>query len=197
VFKSNDTEELISDLNLNVYATAENCIDKLISDYEIDEKYTDEEKRIIAGMRYQMIDKDFSYSNDLLLAEGVDEQTVIDMKELGRRFKLIRQRLGMTQTEVGKQLNTTQLMICRVEKGENVLSPLLLSLLAFYSQSVSMDYLFSRNFDIDDENVFNKDFALNSIVKAKLNSLRDDVLGKLGKTEEEIRSQLDAAVELL
>ena len=114
-------------------------------------------------------------------------QKVIDMKELGRRFKLIRQRLGMTQTEVGKQLNTTQLMICRVEKGENVLSPLLLSLLAFYSQSVSMDYLFSRNFDIDDENVFNKDFALNSIVKAKLNSLRDDVLGKLGKTEEEIR----------
>ena len=124
-------------------------------------------------------------------------QKVIDMKELGRRFKLIRQRLGMTQTEVGKQLNTTQLMICRVEKGENVLSPLLLSLLAFYSQSVSMDYLFSRNFDIDDENVLNKDFALNSIVKAKLNSLRDDVLGKLGKTEEEIRSQLDAAVELL
>lgn len=124
-------------------------------------------------------------------------QKVIDMKELGRRFKLIRQRLGMTQTEVGKQLNTTQLMICRVEKGENVLSPLLLSLLAFYSQSVSMDYLFSRNFDIDDENVFDKDFALNSIVKAKLNSLRDDVLGKLGKTEEEIRSQLDAAVELL
>ena len=124
-------------------------------------------------------------------------QKVIDMKELGRRFKLIRQRLGMTQTEVGKQLNTSQLMICRVEKGENVLSPLLLSLLAFYSQSVSMDYLFSRNFDIDDENVFNKDFALNSIVKAKLNSLRDDVLGKLGKTEEEIRSQLDAAVELL
>lgn len=124
-------------------------------------------------------------------------QKIIDMKELGRRFKLIRQRLGMTQTEVGKQLNTTQLMICRVEKGENVLSPLLLSLLAFYSQSVSMDYLFSRNFDIDDENVFNKDFALNSIVKAKLNSLREDVLGKLGKAEEEIKCQLDAAVELL
>ena len=87
VFKSNDTEELISDLNLNVYATAENCIDKLISDYEIDEKYTDEEKRIIAGMRYQMIDKDFSYSNDLLLAKGVDEQTVIDMKELGNFYR--------------------------------------------------------------------------------------------------------------
>ena len=87
VFKSEDTEELISDLNLNIYATADNCIDKLISDYEISDKYTDEEKRIIAGMRYQMIDKDFSYSNDLLLAEGVDEQTVIDMKELGNFYR--------------------------------------------------------------------------------------------------------------
>ena len=87
VFKSDDTEELISDLNLNIYATADNCIDKLISDYEISDKYTDEEKRIIAGMRYQMIDKDFSYSNDLLLAEGVDEQTVIDMKELGNFYR--------------------------------------------------------------------------------------------------------------
>ena len=86
-FTSNDTTELISDLNLNVYATAENCIDKLISDYEIADTYTDEEKRIIAGMRYQMIDKDFSYSNDLLLAEGVDEETVIDLKELGNFYR--------------------------------------------------------------------------------------------------------------
>ena len=124
-------------------------------------------------------------------------QKVIDMKELGRRFKLIRQRLGMTQTEVGKQLNTTQLMICRVEKGENVLSPLLLSLLAFYSQSVSMDYLFSRNFDIDDENVFNKDYALNSVVKVKLSSLRDDLIGKLNQVENDIKQQLDSAVDLL
>ena len=87
VFKTKDTNEIISDLNLNVYATAENCIDKLISDYEIDDKYTDEEKRIIAGMRYQMIDKDFSYSNDLLLAEGVDEKTVVDLKELGNFYR--------------------------------------------------------------------------------------------------------------
>ena len=87
VFTSKETDELISDLNLNVYATAENCIDKLISDYEIDDKYNDEEKRIIAGMRYQMIDKDFSYSNDLLLAEGVDEKTVVDLKELGNFYR--------------------------------------------------------------------------------------------------------------
>ena len=86
-FTMTDVSELISDLNLNVYATAENCIDKLISDYEIADSYTPEEKRIIAGMRYQMIDKDFSYSNDLLLAKNVDNKTVVELKELGNFYR--------------------------------------------------------------------------------------------------------------
>lgn len=44
VFTSDETEELISSLNLNVYASAENCIDKLIADYSINDEYSDEEK---------------------------------------------------------------------------------------------------------------------------------------------------------
>lgn len=83
VFTDGDTKKLISSLNLNVYATAENCIDALITDYEISDKYTDAEKRIIAGLRYEMMYKDFSYSNDFVLAENVDNDTVIQMKELG------------------------------------------------------------------------------------------------------------------
>lgn len=86
-FTTDDPSEIISDLNLNVYATAENCIDKLISDNEISDSYTQEEKRIIAGMRYQMIDKDFSYSNDLVLAKNVDNKTIIKMKELSNTYR--------------------------------------------------------------------------------------------------------------
>lgn len=82
VYVEGDTDKLKSELNLNVYATAENCIDKLISDYKISDNYSDAEKRIIAGLRYEMTLKDFSYSNDFLLAENVDADTVIDMKEL-------------------------------------------------------------------------------------------------------------------
>ena len=82
-YTEDDVSEVVESLNLNVYATAENCIDKLISDYMIDEAYTDDDKRIIAGMRYTMMDKDFSYSLDLTLAKNVDHQTVVDMKELG------------------------------------------------------------------------------------------------------------------
>ena len=83
VFTKDDVSGVVEDLNLNVYASAENCIDKLISDYKIADDYSDEEKRIIAGMRYQMIAKDFSYGIDLLLAKGVDPDTVIEIKELG------------------------------------------------------------------------------------------------------------------
>lgn len=86
VFTEDDPSELISRLNLNVYASAENCIDKLISDYEIASSYTDEEKRIIAGMRYEMIAIDFAYSIDLPLAENVDAKTVVEMKELSNFY---------------------------------------------------------------------------------------------------------------
>ena len=82
-YTEEDVAEVVESLNLNVYATADNCIDKLISDYKIDDSYTLDEKRIIAGMRYTMMDKDFSYSLDLVLAKNVDHQTVVDMKELG------------------------------------------------------------------------------------------------------------------
>ena len=86
-FTTDDPSDIISDLKLNVYATAENCIDKLISDYKIDDSYSDTEKRIIAGMRYQMIDKDFSYNNDLILARNVDTKTIVEMKELGNFYR--------------------------------------------------------------------------------------------------------------
>ena len=121
----------------------------------------------------------------------------LDMKELGRRFKLIRQRLGLTQTEVARQLETSQLMVYRIEKGESILSPLLLSTILFYSQSVSLEALFAKNFDIEDENVFDKKYAINSIVKAKLNLLRDEVANQMSITQRNIEEQLDAACELL
>ena len=121
----------------------------------------------------------------------------LDMKELGRRFKQIRQHLGLTQTEVANQLGTSQLMIYRTEKGESILSPLLLSTILFYSKSVSLEALFSENFDIEDERVFDKNYALNSIVKAKLDVLRDDLLTKLQDVEVAFKNNLDSAIDLL
>lgn len=103
VFTEDDNADLIAQLGLNVYATAENCVDKLIADYEIADSYTQEEKRIIAGMRYEMIARDFAYNNDMVLAEEVDDQTIIDMKELGNFYK------GIDVIEVSER---------RVERGD-------------------------------------------------------------------------------
>ena len=121
----------------------------------------------------------------------------VDVKEMGRRFKLVRQRLGLTQTDVANQLNTTQLMIHRIEKGDNILSPMFLALLLFYSRSVSLEGLLSKNFDIEDESLFSKDYAVNTIIKAKLNAIRDEYLGKLKEAETGFKEQMDAAVDLL
>ena len=121
----------------------------------------------------------------------------VDVKEMGRRFKLVRQRLGLTQTDVANQLNTTQLMIHRIEKGDNILSPLFLAVILFYSRSVSLEGLLGKNFDIDDESLFSKDYALNSIVKAKLNEIRDEYIDKLKEAEKGFVDQMDAAADLL
>lgn len=89
VFTGTDEEntKLRADLKLNVYATAENCVDKLISDYKISDDYSESEKRVISGLRYEMSAQDFSYSNDFIIAENVDSETVIAMKELGNLLK--------------------------------------------------------------------------------------------------------------
>ncbi len=69
-------------IGVNAYATAQNCIDILIEDFEISDKYTEEEKRIIAGIRYSMLDDDFSISNRFELASGLPMEIVTKLSQL-------------------------------------------------------------------------------------------------------------------
>lgn len=79
---SNAVTSLKENIGVNVYATAEDCMDKLIEDYEIDtEAYTSEHQRILAGIRYEMQLCSFSLSNRFTLCEDVDWDTVIVLKE--------------------------------------------------------------------------------------------------------------------
>ena len=126
-----------------------------------------------------------------------DYAKAIDVKEVGRRIKLVRQRLGMTQVKIAEELGTSQLMVFRMEKGENVLSPFFLSMLMFYSQYISLDGLLAKKFDIDDESLFNKNFSLNSIVKAKLSLLREEVLTQLDVAKKKIGEDLEESINLL
>ena len=68
---------------MNVYATADNCMDKLKEDYDIDDSYTPEEQRLLAGIRYEMQLRGFSLSNRFTLAEDVPLNVVTELKERG------------------------------------------------------------------------------------------------------------------
>ncbi len=78
---SDEADEVREQLELGVYATADNCMNALYEKYEIPETYDEQMRRYIAGVRYEMLIRDFSYQNRYTMAEGVSLQTVIELKE--------------------------------------------------------------------------------------------------------------------
>lgn len=91
-----DLTRILNKLRLNTYATAENCIDELIKDYRIADSYTDEEKRIIAGVRYQMILADFSSKTDYVFVKDVPIEIATKIKELSHVFTGV----GISETAI-------------------------------------------------------------------------------------------------
>lgn len=85
--RDSDIEALKKKLRLNDYATAENCVDKLIADYAISADYTPAEQRTLAGIRYEMLLRDFSMANNFYLAQDLTIRTVTRIKELRVELK--------------------------------------------------------------------------------------------------------------
>ncbi|MBQ4485431.1 MAG: hypothetical protein II936_00285 [Oscillospiraceae bacterium] len=76
-----DIERLRKDIGVQVYATAYDCIVAMCRKYQIYSRYTAEEVRIIAGLRYTMDRRDFSVSNRFTFSEDVPMETVVRIKE--------------------------------------------------------------------------------------------------------------------
>lgn len=71
-------------IKLNVDATEDNCIKAMAERYEIDtEKYDRRTVRLIAGVRYEMVQKDFSSDNRFVFSDEISIDTVLDIKEIG------------------------------------------------------------------------------------------------------------------
>lgn len=79
--RDTDVVKLKKNIGMQHYATADDCIAKLYNTYEIDESYTEREKRIIAGIRYEMYIRSFSLSNRYTFAEDIPMDTVVRLKE--------------------------------------------------------------------------------------------------------------------
>ena len=80
--KEDEIDLMKSKLKLGVYATVDNCMNALYKNFEISDKYDEQMRRYIAGVRYEMQLKDFSYKNQFVLASGISEETVVELKEL-------------------------------------------------------------------------------------------------------------------
>lgn len=71
-------------IKLNVDATVEHCLKALADLYKIDtEKYDQRMIRLISGVRYEMVQMDFSNDNPYILAEDISLTTVLKLKEQG------------------------------------------------------------------------------------------------------------------
>lgn len=123
---------------------------------------------------------------------------ILTPTELGSRLKLVRQGLQLKQQEIASIIGTSQIKISKIEQGATVTTPLFLKLLAFYSQSISLDILFSEKIDfVTYQNLFITNYAMSKIAKEKLLSLQRIALDSLQKASEEIKTTLNDAIHLL
>ena len=106
--------------------------------------------------------------------------------------------MQLKQQEVAEIIGTSQLKISKIEQGATVTTPDFLKLLAFYSQSVSLDILFSEKIDfVTYQNLFTNNYAMSKLAKERLLVLQKIALDSLQKASEEIRTTLSDAISLL
>lgn len=72
---------LRTNIKVQPYATAGDCISAMYDMYGINDEYSEREKRIIAGIRYEMFMRSFSLSNRYTFAEDIPMDTVVKLKE--------------------------------------------------------------------------------------------------------------------
>lgn len=88
--KNMDAEiaKLKSTINVAGYSTAADCMYWLCKTYGIDDKYDEQMRRYIAGVRYEMAIKDFSeYNEKFVLASKISEDSVQELKELDQMLE--------------------------------------------------------------------------------------------------------------
>ena len=115
--------------------------------------------------------------------------TTIELVELGRRFKLVRQKLGITQNFLAEQINTSQLMIHRVEKGLTTRYGILLDLMMLYSTYVHVSVFFAEKFNIDSIELFDNR-KVRVLFNTTLTMLRDEIDQKLNDLHESVAEKM-------
>ncbi|MDE7122021.1 MAG: hypothetical protein K2O42_07670 [Oscillospiraceae bacterium] len=89
-------------IHVNAYATAENCMDVLFEKFEISEDYTPRQRRMIAGLRYAMLQYDFSLSNQFQVAEELSMDVVTELSQLSMQLQgIVISQIPERRIEIG------------------------------------------------------------------------------------------------
>ena len=118
-------------------------------------------------------------------------------EKLGNRLKNVRRYLMMTQQEVAEQTDISVITISKIEHDKVVNSDSVLRLLLFYSNYISADFLFAKDFNVADADNYTKSFSLNTIVKAKIEVIREEFEKELSKLKSEYIQKLTETANLL
>ena len=118
-------------------------------------------------------------------------------EKLGKRLKNVRRYLMMTQQEVAEQTDISVITISKIEHDKVVNSDSFLRLLLFYSNYISADFLFAKDFNVADADNYTKSFSLNTIVKAKIEVIREEFEKELSKLKSEYIQKLTETANLL
>ncbi len=80
----------------------------------------------------------------------------LKIKELGPRFKLVREHFGITQNELAEALDMNQAILSKFENGGMVYARVLLDVMDYFRDRVDMNYLLQPEgfFSLDDKRAF-------------------------------------------
>lgn len=100
--KQDELYAMKKEIGVNHYATADNCIDVLCESYEISEDYTPRQQRMIAGLRYAMLQDDFSMSNKFQVAEELPMDVVTEISQLSLQLQgIVIEQIPERRIEIG------------------------------------------------------------------------------------------------
>lgn len=127
------------------------------------------------------------------------KQTANDTQKerIGKRLKQVRQYLLLTQQQVGEATAIPVITISKIEHDKSVNSDSIIQLLLFYSNYISVDFLLATDFTLSDADRYAKSFSLNSIVKAKIQLIREGLDKELVNIRKNCLQQLSDTEDLL
>jgi transcriptional regulator with XRE-family HTH domain len=105
---------------------------------------------------------------------------MLTVKELGRRIKDLRIKANQSQEFVAQQLNTSQNIISRMEKGDGGSMQMFLSVITYFRGFYNLDNFLAEDFSISDVETTHMT-GYDSIAIEKLNMLKDEMAAEIEK----------------